>query len=339
MLEDQEVVILEEVKMVKLFEKILKYKQKELDRAKMMTEHFARNVKEEIETHLEAGRTVPIIKDGDDTISFLQKNQMQIQKIEIDFDALPSAVQIALNPPVLAPFTEDDFKTKFEGDNYKLYQMDAIDFLKNIDDESVDLVITDPAYESLEKHRKIGTKTRLVNKWFPIFTNDRFGSLFQEIFRVLKNNTHFYMFSDVETMFVVKPIAEQAGFKFWKPIIWNKLKIGMGYHFRNQYECILFFEKGKRKLNDLGIGDIITCPRIRGDFPTEKPVMVNEILVKQSSNTNELVIDPFAGTCSSGISTLQNNRKYIGNDIGEEVLKYGNSRIIELIKGLNDQNS
>ena len=51
-------------------------------------------------------------------------------------------------------------------------------------------------------------------------------------------------------MFVVKPIAESVGFKFWKPLIWDKQKMGMGYHYRARYEFILFFEKGKRHLND-----------------------------------------------------------------------------------------
>ena len=72
-------------------------------------------------------------------------------------------------------------------------------------------------------------------------------------------------------MFVAKPEAEHAGFKFWKPLVWDKCTIGMGYHYRARYEFILFFEKGKRRLNDLGIADIIAVPRIRGGYPAEKP--------------------------------------------------------------------
>ena len=45
----------------------------------------------------------------------------------------------------------------------------------------------------------------------------------------------------------------------------------MGYHYRSRYEFILFFEKGKRRLNDLGIADIIEAPRVHGGYPTEKP--------------------------------------------------------------------
>jgi site-specific DNA-methyltransferase (adenine-specific) len=155
--------------------------------------------------------------------------------------------------------------------------------VRTLPDASVDLVITDPPYESLEKHRAIGTTTRLKhskassNDWFAIFPNSRFAELFAEIYRVMKRNSHFYLFCDQETMFVAKPLAEAAGFKFWKPLIWDKKKIGMGYHYRARYECILFFEKGKRKLSNLGTADIIESPRIINGYPTEKPAAVAEV--------------------------------------------------------------
>ncbi len=120
-------------------------------------------------------------------------------------------------------------------DRYRLSNQDAVAWLQSLGAESVDLVITDPPYESLEKHRAIGTTTRLKvskgssNKWFGIFPNRRFPALLAEIFRVLKRNSHFYLFCDAETAFVVKPMAERAGFKFWKPLIWDKVSIGMGY--------------------------------------------------------------------------------------------------------------
>src|SRR5467141_3501149 len=120
---------------------------------------------------------------------------------------------------------------------FQLSAKDAVDWLQGQPAESVDLVITDPAYESLEKHRAIGTTTRLKhskassNDWFSIFPNSRFPELFAEVFRVLKKDSHFYLFCDPETMFVAKPLGEAAGFKFWKPLIWAKGQIGMGYHY------------------------------------------------------------------------------------------------------------
>ncbi|MEO8707310.1 MAG: DNA methyltransferase, partial [Kofleriaceae bacterium] len=150
-----------------------------------------------------------------------------------------------------------------DGPTFHLSKGDAVTWLRALPSESIDLVVTDPPYESLEKHRAIGTTTRLKhskassNEWFSIFPNTRFPELFAEVYRVLRRNTHFYLYCDPETMFVAKPLAEEAGFKFWKPIVWDKKSIGMGYHYRARYECILFFEKGKRKLNNLGIADIL----------------------------------------------------------------------------------
>ena len=216
---------------------------------------------------------------------------------------------------------------------YQLHNRDAVDFLKSLGDESVDLVITDPPYESLEKHRAVGTTTRLKhskassNDWFAIFRNERFPELFSEVFRVLRKNRHFYLFCDAETMFIVKPMAEKVGFKFWKPLVWDKMKIGMGYHYRARYEFILFFEKGKRKLNNLGVPDIIECPRIYKGYPTEKPYKVSEVLIKQSTSENEIVIDPFMGSGSVGVAAIRTCREFMGNDINDGAAALTRSRL------------
>src|SRR4030081_298165 len=104
---------------------------------------------------------------------------------------------------------------------FDLSNLDAVEWLRAQAADSIDLLVTDPPYESLEKHRAIGTTTRLKhskassNDWFTIFPNARFPTLFSEVFRVLRKNRHFYLFCDPETAFVAKPMAEQAGFKFW----------------------------------------------------------------------------------------------------------------------------
>lgn len=208
---------------------------------------------------------------------------------------------------------------------FQLSNLDAVNWLQTLASESVDLVITDPPYESLEKHRAVGTTTRLKhstassNNWFEIFKNERFPELFTELYRVLKRNTHFYLFCDPETAFnVAVPIAKSTGFKFWKPLIWDKKKIGMGYHYRARYEFVLFFEKGKRKLNNLGISDIIEVQRIYRGYPTEKPPEVAQILIEQSTKPRELVIDPFFGSGSTGLAAIQTGRNFAGTDICAE---------------------
>jgi site-specific DNA-methyltransferase (adenine-specific) len=214
-----------------------------------------------------------------------------------------------------------------------LAQMDAVEWLAAMPAGSVDLVITDPPYESLEKHRAIGTTTRLKqsksssNPWFRVFPNQRFGELFAQIHRVLARNAHFYLFTDPETAFIAKPLAEAAGFKFWKPLIWDKQSIGMGYHYRSRYEMILFFEKGKRRLHDLGTADILAAPRVRNGYPAEKPPRLSEVLIEQSTDPGALVVDPFMGSASVGVAALNVGRRFAGNDIADESLALARSRL------------
>lgn len=217
----------------------------------------------------------------------------------------------------------------------KLAQMDAVEWLKTLPDCCVDLLITDVPYESLEKHRRVGTTTRLKeskgssNKWFEIFPNNRFAELFSEVYRVLKKNSHFYFFCDQETMFHAKPIGEESGFKFWKPIVWDKVAMGMGYHYRARHEFILFFEKGKRKLTNKGIPDVLEEKRVYKGYPTEKPVPLIKILIEQSSKPGDVIVDPFFGSGATLVAAMNAKRQAWGNDIADDAHQHLKGREAE----------
>ncbi|MCA9705256.1 MAG: site-specific DNA-methyltransferase [Myxococcales bacterium] len=221
------------------------------------------------------------------------------------------------------------------GARFALANDDAVAWLRTLGDASVDLVVTDHPYESLEKHRAVGTTTRLKrskassNDWFRIFPNARFEELFVELYRVLRRNRHLYLLCDHETAFIAKPAGEAAGFRFWKPIIWDKVSIGMGYHYRARYEMILFFEKGKRKLADLGVPDVLRVKRVVGGYPAEKPVELSEILVHQSTERGELVIDPFMGSGSVGVAATRSGRDFAGCDLSPEAVEVTRTRLLE----------
>jgi len=160
-----------------------------------------------------------------------------------------------------------------EAPRFQLAHGDAVAWLRTLPAGSVDLVVTDPPYESLEKHRAIGTTTRLKhskassNDWFSIFPNARFPELFAEVYRVLKKDTHFYLYCDPETMFVAKPMAEEAGFKFWKPIIWDKC-LGP--------DTLVWTERGVVRIAEIVVGDRVALPdggttRVRATRRTQAP--------------------------------------------------------------------
>lgn len=232
----------------------------------------------------------------------------------------------------------------------KVFQADAIELVQSLPDRCVDLVVTDPAYESLERWRATGTTTRLKkskgssNEWFKTFPNVKYHDLFRELYRVLKPGSHLYMFCDEETRDIVtigfspqsgagfsNDISNYAspllapGFKYWKSIIWDKVVGGMGYHYRAAHELIVFAEKvrakGKhRRLNDSKPMDVLHFQRLKGKnyYPTEKPFDLIELLILQSTNEGDVVLDPFCGSGVVGQVCQKHNRQYILGDIKPE---------------------
>ena len=195
-----------------------------------------------------------------------------------------------------------------------------------------------PPYESLEKHRKRGTTTRLAmskassNEWFAVIANAQLPALMREVHRVCAANAHCYVMCDQETLFHLRPAAEAAGFKWWKAPVWDKVSIGMGYHYRARHELIAFMEKGKRRLNDLAVPDVLKVARVRGKYPAEKPVALMETLVRQSSSKGETVGDPFFGSGSTLVAAQRLGRRAVGCDISRRA----HERLRERLRSTED---
>lgn len=207
---------------------------------------------------------------------------------------------------------------------------DAVAFLARFPDASVDIVITDPPYESIRKYKRVivmASGLKDCSKWLQIFPNKRFEELFSEIYRVLKNDTHFYLFCDAETMFVVKPIAEACGFTCVKPIVWDKVTSTMTDQYRVRQEYILFFEKGKRTLFGEKIPNILTEKPVNMGYPTEKPLPLLKTLLRQSSLIGQIVVDPFCGAGGTGVAAALLERVFFGNDIYLEAREVAAERI------------
>ncbi len=212
---------------------------------------------------------------------------------------------------------------------------DAFDLLKRLAPESIDLVVTDPPYESLQIHRARGTTTRLTTNWFSTVPNEQLPELLREVFRVLRPDRHFYLFCDEVTADVIKqqqgvgaarlPNGARrcsCGLTYWKEVLWAKTTLdgrsirgGTGYHYRAASERILFFEKGKRTLNDLGVPDVLLAPRAGVPGPAVKPAAVVRTLISQSTLPGELVLDPFCGSGVVGVEARALERKFLLGDI------------------------
>lgn len=125
------------------------------------------------------------------------------------------------------------------------------------------------------------------------------------------------------------------GFHFIKSLIWDKKNKIMGQYYMSQFEYILFFRKGKgKKINHCGTSDILSIPnkKTKGTdgkniHDTEKPIELMQILVENSSQIGDLVIDPFMGIGSTGIACKNTNRRFCGVEIDKKYFEIAKSRI------------
>ena len=210
----------------------------------------------------------------------------------------------------------------------KLYNCDCMEVFKMLKDESVDLIVTDPPYRVTEKGCA-GTSGGMLRKQS---TNE--GKIFKfndidceeyapEFYRVLKDGSHCYVMTNHINLIHMLNTFTSCGFHFIKSLIWDKGNKIMGRFYMSQFEYILFFRKGTGvKINNCGTSDILSIPnkklkKVDGSnyHDTEKPVELMKILIENSSQPGQLVMDPFSGIGATAIAAQQSDRNFIGSEI------------------------
>lgn len=249
------------------------------------------------------------------------------------------------NERVEKPSNSNSKSTKhFETDLAKIYHEDSLRFLKSLPNESVDLIITDPAYSGMNQHLKLGTgriigtyNDKSVNgKWFEEFhdTAENYEQFLKECLRVLKKDRHLFIMFDSYSLISLGSMVRDV-FNVKNIITWDKVNIGMGHYFRRQTEFIIFACKGKRAIVKRNIPDIWKIKRIHGaKYPTQKPVELFEAMIASSRTKDDkefIVCDPFTGSGSSAIAALKQNATFIGCDISPKAISMSQSRIEEYL--------
>lgn len=192
---------------------------------------------------------------------------------------------------------------------------DCRELIKQIPDNSVGLIITDPPFGNPEISDAEGTgggeraTYTAMLKPSDNMNMDSVRELLRELapqlFRVLKPGSHIYMFFAFDLYADIQTILRSAGFDTHPaPLIWDKgrpvSQFG-GYNYMSSYEPIIFGRKPgevNRRLAE-GIRNILQFPPVPvGErmHPFEKPGDLIKLLMKQSSSLGDIVLDPFAGS-------------------------------------------
>ena len=236
---------------------------------------------------------------------------------------------------------------KYNSDKYsvQIYQDDVIAFLKKQPSESVDLIVTDPAYSGMNTKLRLG-KGRIVGKyaekgkengkWFGEFedSEENYIRFLTECKRILKPSIgHIYIMFDSYSLLSLGHIVRQY-FDIKNLITWDKVNIGMGHYFRRRHEYILFgTNSNTRKIRNRKMPDVWRFKRIHSaEYPTQKPVEIFQTMIYASAEAGYTVCDPFLGSGSSAIAAIKNNCNFIGCDVSDRAVEISNSRIAEYIR-------
>ena len=223
--------------------------------------------------------------------------------------------------------------------------MDCLKGMRLLPDKSVDLVITDPPYDVnyMDKVRELRKRDHGIVKHNVNSVDDNsfteWNELAVELFRVLKKDTHCYVwFAEKQAIWFI-PMMMDAGFKFIQYLIWNKNRVTpdltYGHKYLYRHELCGFFQKGWKRLNFVTKIPTVIDYAILGEqqryvHPTQKPCRIFEKFIKNSSNEGDLVLDPFLGSGTTAVAAKQLKRDYLGFelsqkyvDVAEERLKQG----------------
>ncbi|MDY0410631.1 DNA-methyltransferase [Virgibacillus soli] len=237
--------------------------------------------------------------------------------------------------------------------NLILHNQDCIEVMTSIEENSVDLILTDPPYNlgnfmrdrdtNLKKMRdnffgSAGWDDLSFEEWEE--SMDRF---FEESVRVLKHGGSMIVFMAIIKVESIIKIAERYGLYYKTTGIWHKLNPmprNMNLHFVNSTETWIYFTYKKKTgtFNNDGkmIHDFIETAvasngeRRFGKHPTQKPVKLMEFFVNVLSNENDTILDPFMGSGSTGVAAIKNDRNFIGVELNEKYYNIARQRIEEV---------
>ncbi len=219
-------------------------------------------------------------------------------------------------------------------------QIDCLEGMSYLPDESIDLCLSDPPYNIGLKYKDYDDKLTEKEYWLWM------RNIFIQVHRVLKDKYHLTFTCAQKQIWPFRDMLEDIGFKFRHLGVWHNPKRKAGSWpgiWPYSWEAVMDFTKGKkyRKLNNgnsVGYMDVWVEEECKGyDHPAKRPIEMWCDLVKVCSFPGDTVLDIFMGSGSTAEAVLRNgDRDYIGFDIDEYYVGMSNDRHAAIKKEIDN---
>jgi site-specific DNA-methyltransferase (adenine-specific) len=253
-------------------------------------------------------------------------------------------------------------------DSNIIYNIDCIEGMKNIPDNSIDLVITDPPFAIDFKdtrdnyHRKSVNVLKGYSEILAVDYEKFSEKWIKEVYRILKDSGSMYVFSGWNNLKDILIALDEAGFITINHIIW-KYQFGVVTKFKfvtSHYHCLYvckdekqrkFFPFTRFKKEDRNskgrsshYQDKEDVWNIKREYwfndqktPTKLPKELIEKILMYSSEKDDIILDPFLGSGQVAIVSKMMERKYIGFEIVKEYFDFASKRLEENLYRINGE--
>lgn len=223
--------------------------------------------------------------------------------------------------------------------NMQILNIDALIGFQKLSNESIDCIITDPPYEVISGgHGGVDSSSQAQRPGGMLSKNDgkifahndlKISSWINECYRVLKDQTHIYIMTNMLNLEEYMREIRAAGFDIHNLLVWEKNNATPNRWYMKNCEYIIFARKGAAKpINNCGTKTVLQVKNVKDKIhPTEKPTELLRIFIENSTNEGDIILDPFGGSMSTALAALQTNRKCISFEIDENYYKVGMERL------------
>ncbi len=220
----------------------------------------------------------------------------------------------------------------------KLICGNCYDELKNIPDNSVDLVVTDPPYEikGIDNSKGVIENRPYLSQMRDSNLGEGIDlTLLDELSRIMKH-IYIYIWCNKEQIYdYLTFFVKEKGCNF-EIFIWNKTNVPPftnGHYLKDKEYCLLFWEQGCKiqgsyeTMATVYRTTINSKDKLYYKHPTIKPLNIIENFVKNSSREGDVILDCFMGSGTTGVACRNLNRDFIGIEINPEYYQIRKNRI------------